>query len=135
MYSKCWGIGQPCFRHKKVAADHYLNRYPAVSIFYACKEKLRDMYKQSARQGTEGILTNLIKFMKESDYLELYLWANTLIRCKPYILNYFDSHTASAVTERLRRKLKLIQRTAYGFRNPEAYARPHHVSLPTTCFT
>ena len=103
--------------------NYYLKQFPGVSIFYACKERLRDMYRQPTRQDAERILTNLISFMKGSEYPELYLWANTLIRYKPYILNYFDHHTTNAVTEGLHRKFKLIQRTAYGFRNPEVYAR------------
>lgn len=103
--------------------EYYLNRYPAVSIFYACKERLREMYRQSTKQDAERILVNLIKFMKDSEYPELYLWANTLRKYQPYILNYFDNHTTNAVTEGLHRKFKLIQRTAYGFRNPEVYAR------------
>jgi len=81
------------------------------------------MYQQPTRQDAETILTSLIKFMKDSDYPELYLWANTLKRYQPYILNFFDNHTTNAVTEGLHRKFKLIQRTAYGFRNPEVYAR------------
>lgn len=103
--------------------SYYLKQFPGVSIFYGCKERLRDMYRQSTKQDAERMLTNLISFMKNSEYPELYLWANTLIRYKPYILNYFDHHTTNAVTEGLHRKFKLIQRTAYGFRNPEVYAR------------
>ena len=103
--------------------DYYLRKFPAVSIFYACKEKLRDMYKAETKQEAEQILVSLIRFMRESEYPELYLWANTLKRHEPYILNYFDNHTTNAVTEGLHRKFKLIQRQAFGFRNPEVYIR------------
>ena len=102
---------------------YYLNRFPAVSIFYGCKEKLRDMYQSRTKQEAERTLTNLIKFMKDSEYPELYLWANTLSRHREYILNYFDNHTTNAVTEGLHRRFKLIQRQAFGFRNPEVYIR------------
>lgn len=103
--------------------DAYLKQYPAVMIFYACKEKLRDMYKSKNREEAEEKLTNLIRFMKASEYPELWLWARTLKTYQEYILNYFDNHTTNATTEGLHRKFKLIQRTAYGFRNPEVYAR------------
>jgi len=103
--------------------DYYLKQFPGLSIFYGCKERLREMYRQPTKQDAERMLTDLISFMKDSEYPELYLWANTLIRYQPYILNYFDNHTTNAVTEGLHRKFKLIQRTAYGFRNPEVYAR------------
>ena len=103
--------------------NYYLKQFPGLSIFYGCKERLREMYRQPTKERAEKILTDLIIFMKNSEYPELYLWANTLRRYQPYILNYFDNHTTNAVTEGLHRKFKLIQRTAYGFRNPEVYAR------------
>ena len=81
------------------------------------------MYKAETKQEAEQILVSLIRFMRESEYPELYLWANTLKRHEPYILNYFDNHTTNAVTEGLHRKFKLIQRQAFGFRNPEVYIR------------
>ncbi len=103
--------------------NYYLSRYPAVSIFYACKEKLRDMYKSQDKEEATVQLTTLIRFMSSSEYPELWQWARTLTFYQPYILNYFDNHTTNATTEGLHRKFKLIQRTAYGFRNPEVYAR------------
>jgi len=101
---------------------HYLNHYPAVTIFYSCKEKLRDMYKSETKEATER-LTGLIREMKLSEYPELWLWAKTLTKYQPYLFNYFDHHTTNATTEKLNRKFKLIQRTAYGLRNPKVYAR------------
>lgn len=101
----------------------YLHLFPAVAIFYTCKEKLRDMYKATSKEDAEKQLSQLIRFMKQSEYAELGLWAKSLTFYQPYILNYFDNHTTNAVTEGLHRKFKLIQRQAYGFRNPEVYAR------------
>ncbi len=102
---------------------YYLHLFPAVAIFYACKEKLRDMYKAGTKQEAQTILNALIKSMNSSEYPELWSWAKTLNGYQEYILNYFDNHTTNATTEGLHRKFKLIQRTAYGFRNPEVYAR------------
>jgi transposase len=101
----------------------YLSWYPAVSTFYACKESLRDMYKSANKDIARRRLEKLIYQMKSSEYPDLWIWARTLSTYKEYILNYFDNHTTNAVTEGLHRKFKLIQRTAYGFRNPEVYVR------------
>ena len=101
----------------------YKHRYPSLSVFYSCKEKLRDMYKAETKEEAEKLLTNLIKEMRITEYPELWLWAKTLTKYKPYILNYFDNHSTNAVTEGLHRKFKLIQRQAFGFRNPEVYIR------------
>lgn len=103
--------------------DAYLKHYPAIALFYRCKEQLRYVYKQETKEEAREQLTNLIHVMKTSEYPELWVWAKTLTGYKEYILNYFDNHTTNATTEGLHRKFKLIQRTAYGFRNPEVYAR------------
>lgn len=103
--------------------DAYLKHYPTISLFYRCKEQLRYVYKQETKEDAREQLTNLIRLMKQSEYPELWIWAKTLTGYKEYILNYFDNHTTNATTEGLHRKFKLIQRTAYGFRNPEVYAR------------
>lgn len=102
---------------------YYLHLFPAVAIFYSCKEKLRDMYKSKTKEEAEAILNELIRSMRASQYPELWSWAKTLNGYHDYILNYFNNHTTNAVTEGLHRKFKLIQRQAYGFRNPEVYAR------------
>jgi transposase len=102
---------------------YYLHLFPAVAIFYSCKERLRDMYKSQTKEEAETILNELIRSMRTSQYPELWSWAKTLNGYHDYILNYFNNHTTNAVTEGLHRKFKLIQRTAYGFRNPEVYAR------------
>jgi transposase len=101
----------------------YLSWYPAVATFYACKEALRDMYKSTNRDIARRRLEKLIYQMKSSEYPDLWIWARTLSTYKEYILNYFGNHTTNATTEGLHRKFKLIQRTAYGFRNPEVYVR------------
>lgn len=114
----------------------YLSWYPAVSTFYACKESLRDMYKSPTKKVAMERLERLIDQMRRSDYPDLWIWSRTLSTYKEYILNYFDNHTTNAVTEGLHRKFKLIQRTAYGFRNPEVYVRRIMLAcLPLTLFT
>lgn len=102
---------------------YYLHLFPAIAVFYSCKEKLRDIYKAETKEEAETMLKELIYQMKISEYAELGLWAKSLTFYQPYILNYFDNHTTNATTEGLHRKFKLIQRQAYGFRNPEVYAR------------
>lgn len=103
--------------------ESYLHSFPAVDVFYKVKEGLRNMYRSQTREEADQKLTTLIRCMKQSEYPELWLWAKTLSSYKEYILNYFDNHTTNATTEGLHRKFKLIQRQAYGFRNPEVYIR------------
>lgn len=102
---------------------YYLNRFPTLAAFYSAKERLRYMYKCTTKEEAETMLANLVEEMKHTDHPELWQWARTLTKYQPYILNYFDHHSTNAITEGLHRKFKLIQRTAFGFRNPEVYAR------------
>lgn len=46
---------------------------------------------------------------------------NTIIRWLDEILAYFDNRTTSGIVEGINNKLKLIKRSAYGFRNFENY--------------
>lgn len=122
-------------KHEQILAK-YLSWYPAVATFYACKESLRDIYKSTSKQAAQRRLEKLIWQMKSSQYPELWFWARTLSTYKEHILNYFDNHTTNATTEGLHRKFKLIQRTAYGFRNPEVYVRRIMLAcLPLTLLT
>jgi transposase len=115
--------------------SYYQHKYPTLALFYSCKERLRIMYKAGTKEEAEELLTGLIAEMKRSEYPDLWLWAKTLTKYQPYILNYFDNHTTNAVTEGLHRKFKLIQRQAFGFRNPEVYAyRIMLGCLPLTVF-
>ena len=45
----------------------------------------------------------------------------TIIRWLDEIIAYFDNRTTSGVVEGINNKLKLIKRSAYGFRNFENY--------------
>jgi transposase len=45
----------------------------------------------------------------------------TIKRWKPYILNYFHSHTTNGFIEGVNNKIKLVKRMSYGFRNFENY--------------
>lgn len=122
-----WKILLTAKEHLKPEQEYllakYLSWYPAVSTFWACKEALRRMYRAPNRQIAKERLEKLTVQMRASDYPELWSWAKTLKTYEEYILNYFNNHTTNAVTEGLHRKFKLIQRTAYGFRNPEVYVR------------
>lgn len=100
-----------------------MHHFPILASFYLCKESLRYMYKLGTKEETEKHLTTLITEMRASELTEINLWAKTLTRYKPYILNYFDNHSTNVTAEGLHRKFKLIQRTAFGFRNPEVYVR------------
>jgi transposase len=49
------------------------------------------------------------------------MWRRTLGAWEDQILSYFDHRTTSAFSEGITNKIKVIKRSAYGFRNPMRY--------------
>ena len=82
------------------------------------KEEIREFFENPNNWLTGlfelGIwLANAKKYFPNSQ--------NTIIRWLDEIIAYFDNRTTSGVVEGINNKLKLIKRSAYGFRNFENY--------------
>lgn len=89
-----------------------------LKIMHELKEEIRNIFEQTNNWLTGlfnlGIwLASVKKYFPHSQ--------NTIIRWLDEILAYFDNRTTSGVVEGINNKLKLIKRSAYGFRNFENY--------------
>jgi transposase len=78
------------------------------------KEKFREIFEQK-QSGLSGLL-------KISDWLtEAVIYypdsKKTIVRWLEEIIAYFDERITNGVVEGINNKLKLIKRSAYGFRN------------------
>jgi len=104
--------------------EYWLKRYPTIKEFYEMKERLREMFKMERREEAERKLSFAIAIAEESEDVEMGLWAKTLRKWRPYILNHFKSETTNAYTEGVHTKIKLLKRISYGFRNVEVYVKP-----------
>lgn len=112
---------------------NYCLRYPLLHCFYRVKEDLRDMYRLKTWNEAEKKLKEIRFRMESMDVIELKLWARSLRRHEPYILNYFNKRTTNAYTEGIHVKCKLTQRISFGFRNIEVYIRKAMLAfLPLT---
>src|SRR5919199_4863036 len=82
------------------------------------KEEIRKIFEQ-----TNNWLTGLFNLGIWLASAKKYFPAsqNTIIRWLDEIIAYFDNRTTSGVVEGINNKLKLIKRSAYGFRNFENY--------------
>lgn len=112
--------------HQLTRRNQYLEQQPAIAAIYDFKQKLHRllMFKhRKARQCKRLIplFLEYIKKLKESglQYLQtlgktLYLWRDEIVRMWRFTRN-------NGITEGFHRKMKLIQRRAYGFRNFENY--------------
>jgi transposase len=95
-----------------------LKEVKAVSTMLAkmheLKEKLREIFEEK-ESGLSGLI-KISDWLKEAQayYPES---QKTIVRWIGEIISYFDERITNGVVEGINNKLKLIKRSAYGFRN------------------
>lgn len=108
---------------------------PDLFRLWVLKEDLRTMYDQRTRRRAARRMDRIITALATMESPRAQTLGRTLIRWREEILNFFHHRTTNAYTEGLNRKLKLLQRTAYGFRNFDNYLlRATLVLIPFTAF-
>ena len=91
---------------------------PTLKTMHELKEKIRTIFNKTS-DWYAGVfklgmwLSKAKKYFPKSN--------NTIIRWFDEIIAYFDNGTTSGVVEGINNKLKLIKRSAYGFRNFENF--------------
>ena len=87
---------------------------PLLKKMHEFKEKIRQIFEE-----TNDWLVGLWQLGKWLDEVQNYFPNShkTMIRWLDEIIAYFDQRTTSGVVEGINNKLKLIKRSAYGFRN------------------
>lgn len=106
--------------------DQYFRHQPAIAAVYAFKQKLHRLLMFKHRQSRQckrliPIFLSYIQQLKESSFTflnslgkTLWLWRDEIVRMWRFTKN-------NGITEGFHRKMKLIQRRAYGFRNFDNY--------------
>ncbi len=91
---------------------------PTLKIMHELKEDFRQIFDQ-----TTNWLKALFKLGQWHKKAQKYFpdSGNTIIHWLDEIIAYFDNRTTSGVVEGINNKLKLIKRSAYGFRNFDNY--------------
>ena len=94
------------------------NVCPTLKIMHELKEDFRQIFDQ-----TTNWLKALFKLGQWHKRSKKYFpnSGNTIIHWLDEIIGYFDNRTTSGVVEGINNKLKLIKRSAYGFRNFDNY--------------
>lgn len=95
--------------------------HPALEEAYFVKEKVREMYECRDKKEALRKLNMLLSQLEHHEVGKLKEMRDTLIRWKPYILNFFDRRTTNSFIEGCHNKMKLIKRLSYGFRNFRNY--------------
>lgn len=106
--------------------DTYFKQQPAIETIYQFKQKLHRLllHKSQNKQQCRGLVKQLITTITQLKYsgLEhLVTIAKTLYNWQEKIVRMWRFTKSNGITEGFHRKMKLIQRRAYGFRNFENY--------------
>jgi len=103
---------------QKIKLMQVKNVCPVLKIMHELKEDFRQIFEK-----TTNWLKALFKLGQWHKKAQKYFpnSGKTIIRWLDEIIAYFDNRTTSGVVEGINNKLKLIKRSAYGFRNFDNY--------------
>lgn len=109
-----------------IKRDAFLAEHPAIDAIYQFQQQLhtllmhRSMNKDWCRNAIPGFL-EMIDALKKSPFKALAALGRTLYLWRDEIARMWRFRKSNGITEGFHRKMKLIQRRAYGFRNFENY--------------
>ena len=111
---------------EKNTLEAYLKDNPAIRALYDFKQELHNLFmvKHQTRKRCKPyveLLFQYIKMLKESGFGYMKTLGKTIDSWKEEIARMWRFTKNNGITEGFHRKMKLIQRRAYGFRNFENY--------------
>lgn len=106
--------GEDLNDEQKIKLNQVKQVSPSLKIMYELKEKIRQIFNKT-KDWLKGLYKLSIWLLRAKDYYPTS--HNTIVRWLDEIIAYFDNRTTSGVVEGINNKLKLIKRSAYGFRN------------------
>jgi transposase len=112
------------FKIKK--RDDFLRSHPAIAAIYNFQQRIYQilMYKTVNTNQAKKLIPeflDIIQQLKASPFKPLATLGKTLYQWREEIVRMWRFTKSNGITEGFHRKMKLIQRRAYGFRNFENY--------------
>ena len=106
--------------------DYYFQRLPALYPIYEFHQELYQllMKKTLQKKTCQWLIPKFLRMiekLKHSGFKPLVTLGNTLYQWREEIVRMWRFTKNNGITEGFHRKMKLIQRRAYGFRNFENY--------------
>lgn len=111
---------------QKTKLDSFLKENPAIKAIYQFQQRLHELLMHRAMTArwcrkTIPQFLDMIDALKKSTFKSLVALGRTLCQWKDEIARMWRFRKSNGITEGFHRKMKLIQRRAYGFRNFENY--------------
>jgi len=106
--------------------DEYLSQHPAIAAIYQFKRQLHRLLMKKTVQRKRckrfvPLFLKMITELKQSRFRRLVTLGKTLYQWREEVVRMWRFTKNNGITEGFHRKMKLIQRRAYGFRNFENY--------------
>lgn len=111
---------------KKIKRDKFLTENPAIAAIYQFQQHMHEilMKKTLTKKACQKLIPtflSMIESLKDSPFKHLATLGKTFDKWKDEIACMWRFSKSNGITEGFHRKMKLIQRRAYGFRNFENY--------------
>ncbi|HAT9424755.1 TPA: ISL3 family transposase, partial [Legionella pneumophila] len=111
---------------KKVKRDTFFTENPAIESIYQFQQQLHSLLMKRALTQHEcrkviPTFLDMLSELKQSGFKALASLGRTLCAWKDEVARMWRFSKSNGITEGFHRKMKLIQRRAYGFRNFENY--------------
>ncbi len=112
--------------HRLQKRDDYLKQQPVIGAIYQFKRELHEVLMKKTMQAKRckkiiPVFLKMITDLKQSPFKRLVTLGKTLYQWREEIVRMWRFSKNNGITEGFHRKMKLIQRRAYGFQNFENY--------------
>ena len=109
-----------------IRRNEYFKEHPAIKAIYEFKQQLHQLMMKKAltQEGCKKTIPQLLKYiqmLKESPLEAMKTLGKTIQNWAEEIARMWRFTKSNGITEGFHRKMKLIQRRAYGFKNFENY--------------
>lgn len=101
----------------KTRLDNALDMNKPLSQAYYLKEQLREFWTQVNKTEAEKVMLDWVSQANESKVPQLMKMAATIMEHRTGILAWYDCHISTGKVEGINNKIKVMKRTAYGFRD------------------
>lgn len=106
--------------------DEYLKQQPVIQAIYQFKRRLHRLLMKKTVHAKRckrliPVFLKMVSALKQSPFKKLITLGKTLHQWQEEVVRMWRFSKNNGITEGFHRKMKLIQRRAYGFRNFENY--------------
>lgn len=111
---------------RQTILTHYLRQHPMATQIYQFKNRLHRLLTKKTRNAKQckkliPFFLNMVQQLKQTPIKPLQTLGKTLYAWREEIVRMWRFTKNNGITEGFHRKMKLIQRRAYGFRNFDNY--------------